>query len=221
MALSGCGGSSGGVGGESGGSVVDDAAARAAAFEALKAEVADPERVPNPPEVTPVRWVRPEELPALSDACLTAQGFPKNADGAMDTPADRMDEFWLAVYVCTLRYPVLPKYTQPEGEPQKRAAYTWTVEYLVPCLAANGYALTTPVPSEAAFVDSWGTERAFFPYEELNARTAEFGISNATMARLERECPQMPPSSVMWDGMSVAEYSALHPIRSSVAPSGS
>lgn len=196
---------------------VDDAAARAFALEALKKSIADPVHVPDPPDVTPVRWVRPEELPDLMDSCVASQGFPKNADGTMDTPPARINDFYRAMYVCTLRYPILPKYAQPQGEAQKRAAYKWTVGYLLPCLKAHGYELEAPVPSEPSFIDTWGTAEAFYPYTELTARVTEFGITNAMEARLERECPQMPPSTVMWDGMSIAEYTALHPLTTATA----
>lgn len=197
-------------------SLVDDAAARAAVIAGIKRDYS--EWIPNPPDVTPVRWVRPEELQELHDACMGTQGFPKNPDGSMDTPPERMEAYHLALYTCSMRYPVLPKYAQPLGDAQKRAAYAYTVEYLVPCLKANGFDLRTPVPSEASFVDTWGTGKAFTPYEEVFNSP---GLTNQVQQRVERACPQQPPSAILWDGMTVAQWAAAHPIQPNSTPSGS
>lgn len=99
------------------------------------------------------------------------------------------------------------------GPEQKRAQYAWTRDYILPCLAANGYAMRKPLPSEAAFVDSWGTSAAYRPSAELADRSEEFKLENATWDRLERECAQNAPSAVLWDRVSVAEWKTIHPIR--------
>lgn len=198
----------------------DDAAAKARALTELKRDMLDWLKIPDPPEVTPVRWVRPEELQDLTDACLGTQGFPKQADGTMDTPPEKVAAFHLAQYTCALRYPALPRYAKAPGTAQKKIQYDWTVNYLIPCLKARGYDLETPVPSEATFVETWDSN-PFRPFAELDQRYSEFGLTNATWDRLERDCAQNAPSAVMWDGMTVAEWAAAHPIRSSPAPAGS
>ncbi|MEI2777568.1 MAG: hypothetical protein V9G19_16650 [Tetrasphaera sp.] len=198
-------------------SVADEAQEKAAVLADMKKSLSGLYQLDDPPEVTPVRWVLPEERQDLIDSCLAGEGFEKDSGGAINT-AGRMEQYNLANYVCNMKYPPVPRYSKTWERTQKSAQYAWTRDYIIPCLSAHGYSLQKPLPSEAAFVDSWDTA-AYRPFAELDERYEELKLDNSIWNRLERECAQTAPSAVLWDGVSVAEWKETHPIRPASNPS--
>lgn len=74
-------------------------------------------------------------------------------DGSFSPPPDQQDTFDLTQYECWMAYPILRKYAQPWGDEQIEAQYDWTVDVLIPCLEAEGYAIQG-IPSRETFIDS-------------------------------------------------------------------
>lgn len=71
-------------------------------------------RTDDPPEVTPIQTVAPEDrYPAAILPCLADQGFPTDAGGTRTFPNDQLEVFNLAVYTCEVQYPMEEKYLQP------------------------------------------------------------------------------------------------------------
>lgn len=157
--------------------------------------------VADPPDVSVVRWVLPEEADDARRPCLEEAGFPSQPDGSYYTPEDQRDAWNLAQYTCWMSYPVLQKYGGVWEAPQVEIQYEWTVTFLVPCLEAEGFPIHN-IPSKAKFIDSWSSA-AFYPYSQV------VGLATGTeLRRLEKVCPQIAPSPVLWDGVSIDDYVA-------------
>lgn len=152
-------------------------------------------RIDDPPAVEVVRVVTPEERGALVDACLAEQGFPVG-EGSPGIPESQMEAFDLAQFVCMARYPVDPELSGTWTEVQTAIQYEWTINTLIPCLEARGFEIED-VPSRSVFIETWFTDSAFLPYAQLPLQS----ITNVEFAALEQECPQTPPSEVLYGGV--------------------
>jgi hypothetical protein len=146
---------------------------------------------PKPEEV--VMWTKPEESLKYRDACVRKQGFSQDGDGTwIGITPEREGAFNLANYVCATAYPSMPKYTAPLDRADIGRAYDWTVHTVIPCLEAKGFTITD-VPTREDFISSFGTN-PFFPYSQIE----QFIGSNTQQAQLEADCPQWPPSEVLY-----------------------
>lgn len=149
--------------------------------------------IENPPTVDVIRIVTPEERGALVDACLAEEGFPVG-DGSQGFPESQLEAFNLAQFVCMARYPVDPEVTGTWTEVQTAIQYEWTVNVLIPCLEGLGYVIAN-VPSREVFIENWFTS-PFRPYAQLPVQS----FSNEESAALNEQCPQGPPSAVLYGG---------------------
>lgn len=164
--------------------------------------------VTDPPEVDIVREVDTWEADQVNRDCLVAAGFPASTEGGWDIPKDKSDNFNLAQYTCMMQYPIPKKYAKEWGEDQVHIQYIWTRDFVIPCLAHEGYSITG-LPSETAFVDSYFTN-PFSPFAQvkINLSGAEY---NAAWNTLEQRCTQIAPGPVLWEGMTVEEWTRQHP----------
>lgn len=164
--------------------------------------------VPDPPAVAVVRWVLPEEVEDLVNACMREQGFAVLQDGTREAPPEQQAALRLADYTCTMKYPPKMEYVGPLRGEQIDAQYDWTVKFLVPCLRGFGIEVVD-VPSRAKFVADWPTS-PFRPYEQV----ASSNVGAAKFAAIEKACPQNGPSEVVRGGGSLESWLQDNPIPS-------
>ena len=182
---------------------VDSDIAESSGYLSVRAQNwADYFGVADPPDVEVVRYVGTEELDKIVRQCVTDAGYPAT-DGGFDVPAGNEEAFALAQYTCYVQYPVPERYTQAWGDEQVRAQYRWTVDFVIPCLEERGHPIAPP-PSEAVFLELHSND-PYFPFAEVKLSVPEDEF-NAAWMRLETECPQEIPGSVLWDGLSVEEW---------------
>lgn len=161
--------------------------------------------VDDPPEVSIVRHVMPEEKQSLFDECLREAGYIVDAPGSLTYPPEQQSAAGLAQYICQMQYPIIEKYNQQWSVEQIRIQYKWTLEFVIPCLEEQGHPISN-VPSETVFLESWNVE-PFFPFAqvELDVPSDDF---NAEWRSLEDECLQITASPVLWDAMSIDDWRA-------------
>ncbi len=157
--------------------------------------------ITNPPDVQVVRSIAPEDVDGVLSDCLAEAGYAPMADGGYDVPTSMKPAFNLAQYTCRMKYPIIDKYSGAWGEEQIRRQYNWTTGFLLGCLAEHGHPVSSAVPSESKFIETWVTA-PFYPFSELGAA----GVPSAELNALERDCPQIAPSSIVWDGESISQW---------------
>jgi hypothetical protein len=79
-------------------------------IEEQRAALAAEFGITDPPDVTVVQLVTPEQRGAFVEACLTEQGYSPT-EGAYAVPIEETAAFDLANYICLARYPIDPSYT--------------------------------------------------------------------------------------------------------------
>lgn len=161
--------------------------------------------IADPPLVTPVRYIGTEEADQVHRDCLLDAGYPANSFGMIDFPEDQKQQFDLAEFTCKMQYPLPERYTQVWSDAEISTQYAWTVQYVIPCLEREGHRVSTP-PSETVFLETWRSD-AFYPFKDvkIDLPGAQF---NQEMTRLENLCPQIAPGSVLFDGMSISDWTA-------------
>jgi hypothetical protein len=185
VALAGCGGTSAGqeAAGELPGTIsVEQQAAQLAANLGVK----------NPPKITPIRLIKPEERGELVDACMTKLGYSPKRLAEEGIPHEQADAHALADYTCMASYPIDPVWTRPWSADQWNMQYHWTINNVIPCLAELGF-VTTDVPTREVFLATFRTA-TFYPHAQIPPGT----LSNEEMAELNRSCPQEAPTEMMW-----------------------
>lgn len=160
-------------------------------YETYLKNTADFWRVENPPTVQVVKWVKPEDLQQYTDPCVRDQGFTQRPDLSWDVPGEQDSAFRLASYKCWAAYPTLPKYSAPWSDKQRGVQYDWTVDHVVPCLEERGYTIVG-VPSRQTFIETYPTD-PFYPFAQVPGT-----LSNEEWNQLERECPQIAPSELLF-----------------------
>lgn len=177
-----------------------------AADEYILKWYADFHRIDNPPEVKVVRWVEIEDSQLVYQQCLTDAGFSSEfEDRLLSKEEERLIN--LAAYTCRAQYPVKvhPKYKE-WGKKEIKRQYDWTVDFLIPCLAEQGFT-AEDVPSEATFIDTWESD-PYYParYVELPAESMKPSEYNRRMLEIDYTCPQIIPDQVLYDGVSIEAW---------------
>lgn len=199
-----CSGCSNGSGAETSGESVSEQ--QKAADKASLEWYADFHRLDSPPEVKVVRWVEVEDSQLVYQQCLTDAGFSSEFDDRLlSKEKERLIN--LAAYTCRAQYPVKvhPKSTE-WGEKQITRQYEWTVDFLIPCLAKQGFT-AEDVPSEATFIDTWEST-PYYPnsYVELPEKGMKPSEAKRRMIEIEYNCPPLIPDQVLYDGVSIEAW---------------
>lgn len=162
--------------------------------EASLAQIVEVWDMDDPPEVTPIRTVTPEEFQELLQSCMAAAGFPRQPDYAYSS-GGQDEAFALAWYTCTAQYPIDDLYTQPLTDAQMRFWYAYLVDDAVPCYRANGWPVEeSSIPSEERFIATFGSMEGWAPYlsdhDDLTPEEVE---------RIQTDvCPLWPPSEELY-----------------------
>ncbi|MFF2276808.1 hypothetical protein [Agromyces sp. NPDC058126] len=160
------------------------------------AQMAEFYAIEAPPIVEVERWVLPEEVTASVDSCLLDLGFRRLPDTTWEVPEEQWAAFQRESYVCTARYPPMPKYTGEWTERQISIQFDWTVDEVIPCLEARGFNIRD-VPSRQVFLDSYLSD-PFYPFSQV-----PISLTNEERYGLETECPQIAPSPMLFGEMEV------------------
>ncbi|WP_157981693.1 hypothetical protein [Protaetiibacter intestinalis] len=158
-----------------------------AAWERVLDVDADAER----PDVAMERFVGNEEWATTVVACLSEEGFDAEAkpDGGIfyDYGSQRA-AYAMALYVCTTKYPVDPRYLQPLTDEQLAELYAYSSQTLKPCLEAQG--LVVPdLPSLQVYLDAHGGVEAWNPYADPTHAID----SSEKWDEISANCPPYPP----------------------------
>lgn len=141
------------------------------------------------PEVDRVRYVTPEEwAPALA-ACLTSEGFETttHADGGIRVgtiPPEQAEAQAIAVFSCSLRYPVDPQHAVPLNDDQLYYLYDYFLSELVPCLEESGYSISA-APTWQVFQETFHSA-PWSPYDDVSP------IDEGDWLAINEDCPQQP-----------------------------
>lgn len=172
-----------------------------ASTQATLAEIAETWELSDPPDVTVIRTVSPEEFDDLLQSCMASAGFPRRPDYSYSS--DGQDEaFAIAWYTCHAQYPIDDLYTQPLTDAQMRFWYAYLIEDVVPCYRENGWQVDdASIPSEGLFIATFGTMDTWAPY--LSDPT---GLAPDEIERIQTDaCPLWPPSEELYAPELLAE----------------
>jgi hypothetical protein len=142
------------------------------------------------PQVVRVRYVSPAESAQVRVDCLLEQGFPDahvTDDGGSTggvIPEAQEEAFGVASYVCALRYPMDPAYSEPLTVDQLSELYDYYVGTLTPCIESRNIPVSEP-PSRTAFIDNYQHD-PWTPYLDT------VGAVDQQMNGIFSECPQWP-----------------------------
>jgi hypothetical protein len=153
----------------------------------------------DPPQTQMIRLLAPDEQGSTWEACMEDAGWDVSVtfDGGLAPPTfiapTQADAYELANYICHAQYPVDQRLFRPWGPEQVARSYRYFIEFLVPCLEAAGYSVS-PIPSEAAYIEAFGTQRAWAPYMSVDASS----LSEDEWVHLNLTCPQSPPDDLLF-----------------------
>lgn len=148
--------------------------------------------ISDPPAVETVRFVKPEDRGPFVETCLAEQGYSATALAEVGIPVEQQQAYELASYVCLTKYPIDAAYAREWSDVQIGIQYDWTVDRVIPCLAERGYTITE-VPSREVFVATWSSN-SFYPFSQIPPES----LSNEAVEELNRACPQIAPSEMLW-----------------------
>lgn len=126
------------------------------------AELAKMLRIKNPPQVETVRRVRPDERWSLIGECLSTEGFPQSSTKMFTWGPGQKEQYDLAFYTCSARYPLLPVFSHPPTEAQFRVYYQYYLSETIPCLEKAGYTVSD-VPSLESYLESVKNGKPWMP----------------------------------------------------------
>lgn len=143
----------------------------------------------SPPDVQPVRLVKPNEWAAAQIDCLTAAGYDASYTSDLEgvsypsiSERAMAESLNFAIYTCESQYPVSPKYNVPLSRDQLAFLYQYRAIDLTQCLSEAGYSPDVSAPSEAVFIE---TDGAWDPYEST-------AISQEDLRLVREKCPVNP-----------------------------
>jgi len=156
----------------------------------------------DPPEVAVIRETSPFDYDQTLVDCLHDGGYKAEYDvsggirvdlgtGTDPVPADVLNQYLLATYVCMAQYPLDEIYLAPLSAGQKSAQADYYLEELPECLEGFGIAFATP-PSREVFLANFDSVGAWTPYESAQ-------ISAAQWEEVVTACPQTVPPEQLWD----------------------
>lgn len=142
------------------------------------------------PDTTRIRFVEPGEWASALAECLRSEGFEATVhqDGGIrlgPIPREQNEAQALAYFSCAVSYPVDPRYSVPLNESQLAYLYRYYVQRLVPCLEAEGYAISNP-PTWQRFLETYGATSPWSPYSDVLENVEQRWIV------INELCPQHP-----------------------------
>jgi hypothetical protein len=143
------------------------------------------------PEIEMVRFVEDDEWAPVMEGCMHDLGWPDVVaapDGGLESgemQSSQAGAHALAMYTCTAKYPLDPKYSVPLTDEELSDLYDYLADELQPCLEGEGYA-TPPAPSREKFIETSGEAGGGWNlYENVAGNMDEWYAIN-------EKCPQQP-----------------------------
>lgn len=169
----------------------------------LAASLAEEYDIKDPPEVTLIREVPPDEASKVQSECMMTAGWPNQIlpNGAVeyDYTDDQTEDFNLALYTCELQYPVEAKYTRPLDDTQWAMMYDHFVNEYIPCAEAEGYNVGE-IPSKDSYLAMPVAEK-WFPGRLVRMEiTTGGGGKYNSVEEFEAVCPPTPELDVLYGG---------------------
>lgn len=148
-----------------------------------------------------VRWVALEESANAQVACLNEAGFPAESLGGTGVGFDRIPEeqkalggpLHAAMWDCQARYSVDPRTQVRFTKDQYRILHSYLDTTMRSCLENRGYEFSD-APSLESFIAGYESGHPWVPWEEMSLAD----ISEDEYTKLEKDCPQSPPSSELY-----------------------
>lgn len=142
------------------------------------------------PDVDVVRIVDQNEWAPTVVRCMQENGFNSTVsrDGGVESgsiPSGQLSAYEVQYFACTAAYPLNPKYRVPFNEEQIEYLYWYYSNPLRSCLLTEGYDVIDP-PSEARFLETFGTADEWYPYQSLR------GLSEDAWYSISEKCPEVP-----------------------------
>lgn len=145
----------------------------------------------DPPSVAIVRRISPDDINSVMMRCVEDAGFQVTETGPagyrVDYPPEQASAYFLAAYICAAQYPPENKYLQDPGLSYYVNFYHYEVDVTVPCLEAQGYPQTDPVPTLQTYLSELGTA------QEWHAINVIAAVKPPKLYDLQRACPALPP----------------------------
>ncbi len=163
------------------------------------AAVAEAAGITDPPVVTPVRTVSPEESKAVVDDCLVERGWSIDPDGSFSIHRTQQEQFEFDRYVCIASYPIGEIYLEPYDQRQWEVLYDYWVNEFIPCLASKGFDVVDP-PSRETFLaapEEWHPIGDRGIHDQLSAAEAE-GTIRSSNEFLAQVCPVSPGEDLLY-----------------------
>jgi hypothetical protein len=147
-----------------------------------------------------VRYVTPEESPAVLQQCLHDEGFDVAvlADGGIDfsglpeSQREKGGPVVLALWTCSAKYTIDPRTQQLLTQEQYHVLYDYYTGSLTSCIQSRGITVGE-APSFTTFVDTYNDE-PWTPYDSVIQGDLASGEWDAIIT----DCPQGPPSSLLY-----------------------
>lgn len=155
-------------------------------WDAHLARLAEDWGISNPPEVTVIRRVEPEESFALVLACMAENGFPVD-DPHFTFPEEQYDTMLLVQYTCYARYPIDDIHFEPFSETQIEFIRDYWINEAIPCLADIGYEIEQP-PSLPVVIQEWDTPDSWWPSGAIQ----KLNLPRNRFDEAFEKCPEWP-----------------------------
>jgi hypothetical protein len=140
--------------------------------------------VPDAPTVPVVAYVPSAGWGTVVAGCMNAAGYADYAAtrSGLTYPSRGDDAETLALYTCIGRYPVQADFSAYANKQQLEFLYDYFRDWLVPCLAAEGYPVPGTAPTREVFTE-FTVQPRWNPYNAL--------LTQPTAGVRER-CPASP-----------------------------
>lgn len=149
--------------------------------------------IDSPPEVSIVRWVNPEESPAIMVECLVSAGVSATLDAehnsyGITSSAGQHDSTDLARYICLAKFPVRLDIYRFPSEAEQRMLYQYLVDEWLPCMTREGFPLSKPsLETYTTYLRNEGPNPLFYEFGD------KYSLSATDFNNLMQDCPQQPP----------------------------
>jgi hypothetical protein len=143
------------------------------------------------PTIEMIRYVSGHEWAGVMEGCMHDLGWPDTKatpDGGLDSGRIENSQVGardLAMYTCSAKYPIDPKYSIPLTNDELSELYDYLANELQPCLEEEGYEVPD-APSRETFIESYTETGGWNLYENV------FGGGQDEWYAINEKCPQVP-----------------------------
>lgn len=134
-------------------------------------ELAEINRVDNPPEVDLVRFVTPPEWADAQIGCLQEHGYTASeSQGGVkypEVPQEQADSLNLAIYTCEAAYALDPRVNNPIPRARMERQFSHLADVVMPCVAGLGFQVEEPPTLETWLDAYYGNGQIWDPFSSV------------------------------------------------------